>query len=87
MITLKAGDANNGPVTGTWTQFNKALIDAAHAAGMKIFGYHFTYGGVFPNGKNAETSLAGEKKVATEIMSLTYLARFSRTGHPPRSRL
>src|SRR3954471_14851923 len=66
-IIVKAGDANNGPVTGTWTQFNKALIDAAHAAGMKIFGYHFTYGGVTPNAKNAETTLAGEKKVATEI--------------------
>jgi hypothetical protein len=69
-VIVKAGDANNGPVTGTWTQFNEALIDAAHAEGLKIFGYHFTYGGVFPNGKNATTTLAGEKAVAEEIMSL-----------------
>src|SRR3954449_10485975 len=24
-IVVKAGDANNGPVKGTWTQFNKTL--------------------------------------------------------------
>jgi hypothetical protein len=69
-IVVKAGDANNGPVKGTWTQFNKTLIDEAHKAGMKIFGYHFTYGGVTPNAKNATTTLAGEKAVAAEIMSL-----------------
>lgn len=70
-IIVKAGDANDGPVTGSWkNNFNKTVIDAFHAQGIKIFGYHFTYGGVFPNGKNATTTLAGEKKVADEIMSL-----------------
>src|SRR6476620_1793890 len=34
-IIVKAGDANNGPVTGTWTQFNKTLIDEAHKVGLK----------------------------------------------------
>jgi uncharacterized protein (DUF2141 family) len=68
-IVVKAGDGNSGPVTGNWKQFGKTLVTEAHKAGLKVFGYHFTYGGVTPNAKNAQTTLAGEKKVATEIMS------------------
>ncbi|MEO6437255.1 MAG: SdrD B-like domain-containing protein [Tepidisphaeraceae bacterium] len=68
-IIVKAGDGNNGPGTGLYAQWNKSLIDTFHAAGLKVFGYHFTYGGVTPNGKNAPTTLAGEKTVRDKIMS------------------
>src|SRR5436190_3680040 len=64
-VIVKAGDGDSGPVTGSWTQFNTRLIDAAHTAGLKIFGYHFIYGGA-----NGSSTQAGEKKVAREIMSL-----------------
>ncbi|MEA2734645.1 MAG: hypothetical protein QOE14_1096 [Humisphaera sp.] len=68
-IIVKGGDGNNGPGEGLYAQWNKSLIDTFHAAGIKIFGYHFTYGGVTPNGKNAPTTLAGEKAVRDKIMS------------------
>ena len=68
-IIVKGGDGNNGPGEGLYAQWNKELVDTFHAAGLKIFGYHFTYGGVTPNGKNAPTSLYGERQVRDEIMS------------------
>jgi hypothetical protein len=68
-IIVKGGDGNNGPGEGLYAQWNKDLVDTFHDAGLKIFGYHFTYGGVTPNGKNAPTTLAGEKAVRDEIMS------------------
>lgn len=39
-ITVKCGDNGN-----VWTQFNTDLIDRAHAAGLKIFGWAYVYGG------------------------------------------
>jgi hypothetical protein len=69
-IIVKAGNANDGPVSGSWgTNFNPALIKAAHDAGLKIFGYHFTYGGETPS-SGVTTTPEGEKAVMHEIMSL-----------------
>ena len=68
-VIVKGGDGNNGPGEGLYAQWNQDLVDTFHAAGLKIFGYHFTYGGVTPNGKNAPTTLEGEKAVRDEIMS------------------
>src|SRR5438094_3150454 len=68
-LVVKAGDGNDGP-SGTWKQFNKTLIDTVHAAGLKIFGYHFVYGGKTPNSKNAITTASGEKTVRDAIMAL-----------------
>src|SRR5688572_25049793 len=68
-IIVKAGDGNDGPFD-SYTQFNKDLIDRVHAAGMKIFGYHFIYGGGDPAPKVATTTPEGERAVAKEIMSL-----------------
>ena len=39
-ITVKCGDNDN-----IWTQFNADLIQRTHAAGMKIFGWAYVYGG------------------------------------------
>lgn len=69
-IAVKAGDGNNGPNTSFYTQFNKDLIDRVHAAGMKIFAYHFVYGGLTPNSRNAPTTVDGEKAVMKSIMAL-----------------
>jgi hypothetical protein len=68
-VVVKGGDGNNGPGEGLYAQWNQELIDTFHQAGLKIFGYHFTYGGVTPNGKDAPTTLAGEKAVRDEIMA------------------
>src|SRR2546421_7406989 len=68
-LIVKAGDGNSGPVTGTWGQFNRDLVNRVHAAGMKIFGYEFVYGGVSPNSKGATTTQTGERNVMDEIMS------------------
>jgi len=68
-IIVKAGDGNDGPFD-SYTQFNRDLIDRVHNAGMKIFGYHFIYGGGNPAPKVATTTPEGERAVAREIMSL-----------------
>ncbi len=68
-VIVKAGDGNSGPVTGTWGQFNTDLVNRFHAAGIKIFGYQFVYGGYTANSKGAATTVSGEKKVTDEIMS------------------
>ena len=54
-VVVKAGDGAT-----FWTQFNSALVDAAHAAGLKIFAYGRIYG----------TNVAGEISVATNAIAL-----------------
>ncbi|HEX3798128.1 MAG TPA: hypothetical protein VH413_05450 [Verrucomicrobiae bacterium] len=41
-ITVKCAD---GADTNSWSQFNATLIAQAHAAGLKIFGWAYIYGG------------------------------------------
>lgn len=54
-VVVKAGDGGT-----IWTQFNSELVDAAHAAGLKIFGYGRVFG----------TNIAGEVAVATNVLAL-----------------
>ncbi|MBA4150798.1 MAG: immunoglobulin domain-containing protein, partial [Verrucomicrobia bacterium] len=54
-VVVKAGDGGT-----IWNQFNAELVDAAHAAGLKIFGYGRVFG----------TNIAGEIAVATNVLAL-----------------
>ena len=69
-LVVKAGDGNSGPGSGLYAQFNKSLVDTVHAAGLKIFAYHFVYGGKTPNSRGATTTIDGEKAVRDAIMAL-----------------
>jgi hypothetical protein len=68
-VVVKAGEGNTGPGTGLYAQFNKDLVDRFRTAGIKIFGYHFVYGGMV-NSKGTVTTQAGEKTVSQSIMAL-----------------
>ncbi len=80
-VIFKAGDGDNGPLlnygdgkgsptVGSWTQFNRELIDTFHAQGIKVFGYQFVYGGGSTTGRGSSSIPAIEKKVALDILSL-----------------
>ena len=81
-IVVKAGDGNDGPLLnygdgtgspqeGSWgAQFNRELIDALHAVGIKVLGYQFIYGGGDVSGTTTLSTPALEQKVAKDILSL-----------------
>jgi hypothetical protein len=71
-VIVKAGDGNDGPSkAGTlYTQFTPQIIQEAHNAGLKIFGYQYVYGGADPAPKTATTTVQGEIAVAKEILAL-----------------
>lgn len=54
-ITVKCGDGGS-----IWTQFTADLVNRAHAAGLKIFGWAYAYG----------NNVAGEIAVANNALSL-----------------
>jgi hypothetical protein len=59
-ITVKCGDGNS-----IWSQFNQDLVDRAHHAGLKIFGWAFMYG------TNAgKDTIQGEVAVAKNAFDL-----------------
>jgi hypothetical protein len=72
-VIIKAGDGNDGPLkdygtggtptAGSWTQFSTSTINIFHNAGIKVFGYHFIYGGGNPAPKVADTTPALERQV------------------------
>jgi Purple acid Phosphatase, N-terminal domain len=58
-VIVKAGDgANTFPSSGA--QFTPSLVNAAHAAGLKIFGYNRSYG----------TNVSGEISLATSVNNM-----------------
>src|SRR2546421_4827686 len=80
-VIIKAGDGNDGPIfnygdgttpptNGSWTQWNADTIKKFHDAGIKVFGYHFVYGGGSVGSKAATTTPEGEKQVAEDIMAV-----------------
>jgi hypothetical protein len=80
-VIVKAGDGNDGPLLdygdgtsspteGSWTQFNRELIDTFHSVGMKIMGYHFMYGGGSVSGRGTFSTPVIEQKVAKDILAL-----------------
>src|SRR6266545_7792651 len=80
-IIVKAGDGDDGPLknygdgqalprTGSWYQFNRELIDRFHAHNIKIFGYHFMYGGGSVSGRGTFSVPKLEQQVAKDILSL-----------------
>lgn len=80
-VIVKAGDGDDGPLLnygdgtvsptlGSWEQFSRELIDTFHSVGMKIFGYHFMYGGGSVVGRGTVSIPALEQKVAKDILSL-----------------
>jgi hypothetical protein len=71
-VIVKAGDGNDGPskAGSLYTQFTTQLIQEAHNAGLKIFGYQYLYGGADPAPKTATTTVAGEIACGKEILSL-----------------
>lgn len=68
-VIVKAGDGNDGP-SGSYSQFNTDLINRFHLKGIKVFGYHFIYGGGDPSPKVATTTPEGELDVQDQIMDL-----------------
>ncbi len=54
-IVVKAGDGDT-----IWDQFNAELVNSAHSAGLKVFGYGRVFG----------TNIPGETAVATNVLAL-----------------
>ncbi len=67
-ITVKCGDGGS-----IYSQFSSDLITRAHADGLKIFGWAYTYGnnsGHFGNGSTQTANLNAEISVAQNALSL-----------------
>lgn len=62
-ITVKCGDGNS-----IWGQFNADLVNRAHTAGLKIFGWAYAYGG--GHDPYGPSTVAGETAVAKNALSL-----------------
>ena len=58
-ITVKCADGGD---TNSWAQFSPTLVNQAHAAGLKIFGWAYVYGSKFGN-------LQGEINAALSCMA------------------
>jgi hypothetical protein len=58
-LIIKAGDSGNKFPSNVSPQFTSTVVDAGHAAGLKIFGYVFSYG----------TDIAGEIALADYVFN------------------
>ena len=68
-LVVKCADADNH---AGWRslQFNSDLISKGRAAGLKIYGYHFIFGGNRPANYPNPSSVPGEIQAALESLSL-----------------
>jgi hypothetical protein len=77
-LIVKAGEGND-PFPYSGMQLNSAFVSACHTAGLKVFGFHYVYGGayqgrVLPNGQpdtafdNVNSSVSSEIAIAIQIL-------------------
>jgi hypothetical protein len=77
-LIVKAGEGND-PYPYSGMQLNSAFVSACHAAGIKVFGFHYVYGGAYqgrilPNGQpdpnydNVNSSVNSEVSIAIQIL-------------------
>ncbi len=65
-VCVKAGDGES-----VWSQWNTAIINEAHAKGMKIFAWVYAYGNNSGQyGSGASTAVASEIYIATNALSI-----------------
>jgi hypothetical protein len=69
-LIVKAGQGNHFyPASPDCPKLDAAFVQMAHAAGMKVYGFHYVYGGAYDAAYNENTEVSLEIQVALQILA------------------
>jgi hypothetical protein len=67
-LIVKAGQGDHYyPLSGT--KLDATLVQMCHAAGIKVYGWHYPYGGAYDPAWNEDTSVVQEVQIANQMLA------------------
>jgi hypothetical protein len=69
-IIVKAGQGDHYfPSSSTYTKLDSTFVQICHTAGIKVFGFHYVYGGAYDPFWDEDTSVSQEIVIAQQILA------------------